>query len=218
MSEQQIAKLAGAIVEHQSNFASMAVEDRQWAIQNTASAIGLFADAVKGRNTKTAQDTRVIVLNPTTIAVNLAATPKLPFNGAEVEQHIGEGWAVVEKRPDGLYVNGRKVILHLSKRQLGGKQLKGHELRDELTGKPVLNANLLDALYDSPHLIPEDWKADENGNTRYIFFWGSIFRDAYGNLCVRYLYFDVGVWYRYYAYWLDYGWLGRRPAALLASS
>ncbi|HEY4507246.1 MAG TPA: hypothetical protein VJH71_03780, partial [Candidatus Paceibacterota bacterium] len=115
--------------------------------------------------------TRVITLNSTTIAVNLAATPKLPFNGAEVEQHIGEGWAIVEKRTDGLYVNGRKVALHLSKRQQNGKSLKGYDLRDELTGKPVLNANLLDALADNTHLIPEDWKKDENDNTRYIFFW-----------------------------------------------
>ena len=160
---------------------------------------------------------RVITLNPTTIAVNLAATPKLPFNGAEVEQHIGEGWAIVEKRVDGLYVNGRKVILHLSKRQQNGKSLKGHDLREELTGKPVLNANILDALADNPHLIPEDWKKNEQGNTRYIFFWGTIYRRADGDLCVRYLYFNDGTWYRNY-YWLDDDWHGINPAALLASS
>ena len=60
---------------------------------------------------------RLITINSTTIAVNLVATPKLPFNVAEVERHVGEGWAIVEKRPDGrLYVNGRKVVLYLSKR------------------------------------------------------------------------------------------------------
>ncbi len=162
--------------------------------------------------------TRMITLNATTIAVNLVAAPNLPFSGTEVESHLGEGWAIVEKRADGLYVNGRKVVLHLSKRQMNGKSLKGYELREELTGKPVLNANLLDALfYDNPHLIPDDWKKDENGNTRYTFFWATIYRYADGRLFVRCLYFDGGTWYRYYR-WLDDDWYGNRPVASLASS
>ena len=159
---------------------------------------------------------RVMTINSTTIAVNLAATPKLPFNGAEVEQHIDDGWAIVEKRTDGLYVNGRKVALHLSKRQLNGRSLKGYDLREELTGKPVLNANLLDALVDNPHLIPEDWKKDEQGNTRYIFFWATVYRRSGGDLYVRCLYFDVGMWRRGYG-WLSLVWGGDYPAASLAS-
>ena len=159
---------------------------------------------------------RWIALNQTTIAVNLAATPKLPFDGAKVEQHTGEGWVIIEKRADGLYINGRKVTLHLSKRQMGGKAIGGHDLREELTGKPVLNANILDALYENPHLIPEDWKTDADGNIRYIFFWGTIYRDSGDGLCVRYLYFRDGVWDRHY-YWLDRVWFGHDPAALLAS-
>ena len=162
--------------------------------------------------------TRIITLNPTTIVVNLSATPKLPFNGAEVEQHVGEGWAIVEKRADGLYVNGRKVVLHLSKRQQNGKWLKGYDLRDELTGKPVLNANLLDALADNTHLIAEDWKRDKDGNIRYIFFWGTTYRrPGTGSLCVRYLSFGGGAWARR-CHWLGRGWRGDDPAALLASN
>ena len=161
--------------------------------------------------------TRTITINDTTVAVNLGSTPKLPFDGARIEQHIGEGWSIIEKRKDGLYVDGHKVILHLSKRQKNGKWLKGHELRKELTGKPVLDANILDALLANPHLVPEDWKKDENGNTCYIFFWGTIYhRDSRGSLCVRYLYFDDGGWYSYY-YWLACGWGGRSPTALRAS-
>jgi len=161
--------------------------------------------------------TRVITLNETTIAVNLGATPKPPFQGAEVESHAGDGWAVVEKRADGLYVNGRKVVLYLSKRQQNGKSLNGRELREELTGKPVLNANLLDVLVDNPQLIPEDWKKDEQGNTRYIFFWTSIFRDSDGDLIVRCLFFRGGAWSRGFR-WLDNVWSGDNPAASLASS
>jgi len=159
---------------------------------------------------------RVIKINETTIVVNLGAVPKLPFDGATMEQHIGEGWAIVEKRSDGLYVSGRKVALHLSKRQQNGKWLKGYDLCEELTGKPVLNANVLDALYDNPHLIPEDWKKDEWGNIRYIFFWGTIYRNASGRLYVRDLCFFDGAWHRRCA-WLAAGWGGVNPAALLAS-
>ena len=161
--------------------------------------------------------TRVITINETTIVVNLAATPKLPFNGAELEKHIGDGWAIVEKRTDGLYVNGRKVVLDLVKRQKNGKWLKGHELREELTDKPVLNANLLDAVADNPHLIPEDWKKDEDGNTRFIFFWATIYRDSIGNLYVRCLYFLVGGWQRIYD-WLGNDWRGNLTGAVLASN
>jgi hypothetical protein len=48
-TEQQIPKLAGAIVEHQSDFAALSTEDAQWVITETKSAIALFVEAVKNR-------------------------------------------------------------------------------------------------------------------------------------------------------------------------
>jgi len=155
-------------------------------------------------------------VSETAINVNLGFSSKLPFDGAEIEKHIGSGWIPVEKRADGLYMDGRKVVLYLSKRQQKGKWIKGYELRDELTGKLLLNANVLDALYENTHLIPEDWKRDENGNIHYIFFWGTVYRLAGGDLCVRALCFDVGAWYRL-CRWLDGGWGSGCPAVLLAS-
>lgn len=155
-------------------------------------------------------------VSETAINVNLGFSPKLPFDGAEIEKHVGSGWVPVEKRIDGLYVDGRKVILHLSRRQQNGKWLKGHDLRDELTGKPVLNANILDALYENAHLIPEDWKRDETGNILYIFFWGTVFRCASGLPYVRFLYFLDGRWDRLY-FWLVDDWVSGNPAAVLAS-
>ncbi|MDO8496618.1 MAG: hypothetical protein Q7S43_04205 [bacterium] len=103
------------------------------------------------------------MVNATTIMVNLGVLPRLLFDAAIIEWHRGEGWVRVQKRKDGLYVNGCKVILYLSEHQKDGKIIKDHELRDELTGKSVLNANLLDALYENTHLIPEDWKKDTAG-------------------------------------------------------
>ena len=52
MTEQQIPKLAGVIVEHQHHFGALPNEDAQWAILNTATAIGLWVEAIKNR-TKT---------------------------------------------------------------------------------------------------------------------------------------------------------------------
>jgi|GEM_PF-1202822 len=49
MSERQNSELAGALTRHQHHFGAMPTEDRQWAIQNTETAIGLFAEAVKNR-------------------------------------------------------------------------------------------------------------------------------------------------------------------------
>ncbi len=53
MNEQrQISKLTGALTEHQHHFGKMSTEGRQWAIQNTEAAIGLFAEAVKNRSSE----------------------------------------------------------------------------------------------------------------------------------------------------------------------
>lgn len=158
------------------------------------------------------------VISKNTILVNLDALPKLPFDGAEIECQTGSGWVKVEKREDGLlYVDGCKVILYLSERQKNDQVIKGHELRNELSGKPVLHPNILDALLANPHLIPEDWK-DENGKNPCIFFWAVIFRHPNDKqLCVRCFYFLEGQWPRDYARWLIKDWPGAGPAALLTN-
>src|SRR3989344_3368272 len=99
---------------------------------------------------------RVIVVDDTTIRVNLGAPPMLPFDGATVETNKGGGWVTVQKRADGLYVDGRKVILNRSERQKDGKVVRGYALRDEVTNLPVLHPNIMDALCEySSHLIPD---------------------------------------------------------------
>jgi len=152
--------------------------------------------------------------------VDLGKSPQLPFDGAEVVKHDGSGVVEIELRSDdNLYVGGKKVKLFLSEMQKGDKQIVGHELRQELEGgkQVLLNSNVLDYLYDHPELFPEHWKKDENGDTRYIFFWGSIFRGpARGYLFVRYLSWDDGVLVRYY-FCLDNDWDRQAPSASVAS-
>jgi len=153
--------------------------------------------------------------------IDLAKAPTLPFNGAEVTKHEGKGVVEIELRSDdNLYIDSKKIVLHLSERQKGDGRIQGHELRKELEDGSlvILNSNVLDYLYDHPELFPEHWKKDENGETRSIYFWGSIFRDpSDGNLCVRCLYWDDSGPYRDHG-WLDVDWSRQGPSASVASN
>lgn len=130
-----------------------------------------------------------------------------------------DGWKVEEHKKGGHYNHFElyvpKIKLHLSPNQMNGKVI-GNDLCKELASEPVLNANVLDYLLAHPELIPEEWKKDEKGNTRYIFFWGTIYRRSHGSLCVRSLCFHDGAWL-WSSRWLAYDWDGLSPAAVLAS-
>ena len=190
------------------------VEILEWLISDGKE---FFTETLKQLGEKFLETQRVKVLSDTAILVNLDAPLVLPFDGAEIEFRVGSSWVKVEKRSDGLYIDGHKVILYLSERQKNGKTIKGYELREELSGKLVLHPNILDALLEHPQLIPEDWKRDGSGNIQFIFFWAVIFRGpSGGGLYVRYLYFRGGQWGSR-CHWLGHGWRDDDPAALHAS-
>jgi len=127
-------------------------------------------------------------------------------------------WKVEEhKRGGQLEFDPAKVELYLSPGQKGERTIKGHELRKELEGKPVMNACVLDHLLANSNLIPEVWKQDEQGLTRYIYFWGTVYRASDdGDLFVRCLCWDDGRW-RWGCGWLGAQWGGQGPAAVSAS-
>lgn len=134
------------------------------------------------------------------------------------------GWTVESHTKGGQFVfDPAKIKLYLSPNQQDSEQdsevIEGNKLRKELANELVLNANVLDYLLKNPQLIPEDWKKDEKGNTRFIFFWGTIYRGSSGGLCglcVRCLCFSGGRWHWDYD-WLGSDWSGHSPAALRAS-
>ncbi len=129
----------------------------------------------------------------------------------DADPFVPSGWKMEEHKKGGQFVfNPAKVKLHFSPNQQDGKVIEGNKLRKELTNKPVLNACVLDYLLAHPELIPEEWKGE------YVFFWGTIYRDSYGDLYVRCLYFRDGGW-DWRCHWLDFDWRGGRPAALSAS-
>ena len=119
------------------------------------------------------------------------------------------GWKVEKHKKSGMVKWTKDLVhLYLSEKQKSGC-IQGNELREELEGKPVLNANVLDFLLNHPHLIPEEWKG------KAVFFWGTIYRSPDGDLYVRYLYWDGARW-DWDCGWLDYDFDGS-PAALSAS-
>ena len=134
----------------------------------------------------------------------------------DADPFVPDGWKVEEHQKGGqIQFDPSKVELWLAKGQQNGKAIEGNKLRKELAKMPALNANVLDYLLANPHLIPEDWKKDGQGNTRYIFFWGTVYRNSHGNLYVRYLCWDDDGW-RWSYRWLAYSWDGNYPAAVRA--
>lgn len=160
---------------------------------------------------------RVQVINSTTIKVNLGYAPKLPFNGATIEANTGaaDKWVTIEKRDDGLYQDGVKIDLHLDDGQKNGKSMQGHKLRTTLANRTSVHPNVFDALVEH-NMMPNDYKVDGSGKTRYIFSFAVAYRGRRGSLYVRYWYWRGGRWQSDYR-WLGNGWGGNVPSALLAS-
>ncbi|MBP6943186.1 MAG: hypothetical protein KBB55_04050 [Candidatus Buchananbacteria bacterium] len=163
-------------------------------------------------------DPRVLVLNHNTLCVNLDALPKLPLQDVTESTNRRGGWAIVQKRDDGdLYVNDRKVILYRSHLQGGDTAIRGHDLHVELAGIDVLHPNILDALMEHKHLIPEYWKQGDDGKSILIHFWGVTFCISAGGVCVRTLCWDADAdaWADHYISWLSVDFKDYYPAAAL---
>jgi len=126
----------------------------------------------------------------------------------DADPFIPEDWKVEEHVKDGqLLWNPADVDLYLDGGQKNGQRIIGTKLRNRLARKRVYNANVLDYLLANLELIPEEWKG------KWIFFWGTIYRNSFGCLCVRCLGWGGVRWHWYYR-WLDNGFCGSGPAAL----
>jgi hypothetical protein len=158
-------------------------------------------------------------VSDTAIRVFSQCPVTLPFNGAKpellVESDLPESWLVELRSDGGLYVESGRVELFLAEQQRTGF-IHGNSLEKQLVNQSVLHPNILDALYENIHLIPDGWKKDERGCKRFIFFWAVRFRDSGGDLPVRYLSWNNGLWHRHCG-WFDDGWGNWNPAAVLVS-
>lgn len=117
--------------------------------------------------------------------IDLDAPPLIPYDGWKVESHQKGGkWKWDPQR----------VRLTQSAKQESGGTIPGTNWDKELAAHLPFNANFMDYLLDRPQLIPDDWKLDAQGRTRYIYCWGTKYRDSDGSLYVRDFCFDDGDW------------------------
>jgi hypothetical protein len=149
------------------------------------------------------------------IDTDLVPVAPATFPDLVIETHQKMGRVTIELQGDELFIGGKKVAPYRSDCQKKHGQVC-HELREELTGKLVLNACVLDFLIKNKSFIPNSWKEKaEGGDFRKFFFWGTVWNCSKG-LMVRYLYF-----YQEGDSWADtYRWCDNRcfdwdPAALL---
>jgi hypothetical protein len=151
-------------------------------------------------------------IKPIEHIVDCDLDPKIPDTW-KLEEHQRGGKVKLERRDDKLFVDGAEIELYLDPAQQGG-YIVGTELREKLSGKPILNACILDYLLEHLELIPASWKKYIEGGPRLIFFWGTIFRLSGGNLLVKYLCWRVGRWCWDFA-WIDFGFNVQCPTAML---
>lgn len=162
-------------------------------------------------------------VNDSLMYVNLDARPRSPSYRLNL-QHVKvldapatkKGWVKVERRisanqfDDDLYVDNRRVVLHLDKKQLYEVcKVSGSEVLAGIAGNVQVHPNILDALLIYPSLIPsvvkwsrdlpKDWRryaADEKISR--VYFSSMKFRDnSYPNsdfYCIRCIRRDLGHW------------------------
>ena len=154
---------------------------------------------------------RIEVVKPSVISIDRSS----PF---EPVAFIGSGWTIEEEcslvlTELDLSKVQFKTMLRTDENSIGGeKKLK--RLKD--AGHIRLDAKIFQTLWENKHLIPESWKETVNGNTRYIFFDGTILRDPHGYRYVLYLFWNDGGW-SWGVGWLGSAWDARGPSAVLAS-
>lgn len=131
------------------------------------------------------------------MTIKLPKAPKIPYEGWKVHYHDGK-----------TSFDPANLSLHLEPEQKESI-LNGNVLFERMKGEG-LNSNVMDYLYEHQELIPEEWK------DKYVYFWGTVFADADGDLCVRCFYWRGGVCGRV-CDWLGGDWVFRHPAAVSAS-
>lgn len=150
---------------------------------------------------------------------NIISIPRNRFNPTEF---IGKGWSIIAEETDTRSID--LTELDLTKVQMvtmlkdGETVVNGEEKLKRLkaSGYIRLDADIFLMLWENQYLIPESWKEKVNGDTRCIFFDGTVLRDSGGNRFVLYLYWNDGAWL-WRMFWLDNNWNDSSPSAVLAS-
>lgn len=139
-----------------------------------------------------------------------------PFDPA----FVGKGWEIAEQDERVLALT--EVNLNQIRFETGLESdeswITGEEKLKRLknAGHLRLDAKIFQTLWQNQSLIPESWKEKINGNTRYIFFVGTVLRSPFGYRYVLYLYWHGGQWY-WNCSWLGHYFSVNHPSVVLAS-
>ena len=157
---------------------------------------------------------KVIVGEPKVVAINR--------NRFNPKKFIGDGWSILNDETDARSIALTELDLtkvqHVTMLKDGEAYIKGEEKLKRLKASDYirLDADIFLTLWENQHLIPESWKEKVNGNTRYIYFDGTVLRYSGGGRCVLYLYWNDGQW-DWRVNWLGNDWGDSDPSAVLAS-
>ncbi len=157
---------------------------------------------------------RVIVGEPKVITINR--------NRFNPKKFVGEGWSILNDETDARSIALTELDLtkvqHVTMLKDGETYVKGEEKLKRLKSSDYirLDADIFLTLWENQHLIPESWKEKVNGNTRFIYFDGTVLRHSDGHRCVLYLFWSDGQW-RWDVYWVGHDWYDDDPSAVLAS-
>jgi hypothetical protein len=114
------------------------------------------------------------------------------FSGKGIFNRIGDKLLLF----DGKTPERWRFDLHLVSHQTGEKTVDGSRVQEEIekvrrNKTLVLDVNCRDLFIKNPQLIPESLRRDNEGNSHWIYFWGTTFCDRDGREHVPYLcYFE----------------------------
>jgi hypothetical protein len=115
--------------------------------------------------------------------------------GISVEEHRSMGKARLTRIGSDLFLDGQRMsIFQPMCQQLGS--VEGDSLRTDLLHKLNLNVNLREFLFENQFLIPDTLKKPIGGNPQIINFWGTIFKNAEGELYVCGMCWYSGKWHK----------------------
>ena len=141
-----------------------------------------------------------------------------PFN---VVALLGKSWRIDEEDERSLVLTDidlAQVRLETMMRD-GELRIVGEEKlrRLKAAGHVRLDAKILQALLEKPHLVPEHIKTRMGSNMVYVFFDGTVLLNPDGNRCILYLACLGGQWKHWSYHWLDYGWRSNNPSLVLSA-
>ncbi len=111
--------------------------------------------------------------------------PHIP-PGYRIVSHKRIGKLPIESRGDVILLDGKRMDLYQSLRQVEALPVRGNSLISEFSRQQLVNACVLDHLSFSPDDIPSSWGPKLQEEPRQIFFAGTIFNGlGESTTCVR---------------------------------